>query len=56
MTLQQTDFINRLLSARAQEKNLQERITEALEFSAQSKWVRALHDLITILGDGDESY
>ena len=53
-TVQQTDALRKLASGREGRNSLTQRIRDALGDKAAEPWTSALHDLLTILGDGDE--
>ena len=54
-TVQQTDALWKLASGQEEQTSLAQRIETALEHKAEESWTSALHDLLTILGDGDEA-
>ena len=54
-TVQQTDALRKLASRQKGRTCLAQRVRDALGDKATETWTSALHDLLTILGDGDET-
>ena len=54
-TRQQTKTLRELASRQKEQTSLAQRIEAALVGKAEEPWTSALHDLLTILGDGDET-
>ena len=54
MTGQQARTLRKLASKQEEQTSLACRIKAALECKAEEPWTSALHDLLSILGDGDE--
>ena len=54
-TVEQAEALRKLAFGRERRNPLAQRIREALAGKAEEPWTSALHDLLTILGDGDET-
>ena len=54
-TLQQARTLRKLVSGQEKRNSLTRRIQDALGNKAEEPWTSALRDLLTILGDGDET-
>ena len=54
-TVQQPRTLRKFASGRERRNSLTQRIRDALGDKAVEPWTSALHDLLTILGDGDET-
>ena len=54
-TVQQARTLRKFASGRERRNSLTQRIRDALGDKAAEPWTSALHDLLTILGDGDET-
>ena len=54
-TVEQAEALRKLAFGRERRNSLAQRIREALAGKAAEPWPSALHDLLTILGDGDET-